>query len=108
MSASISNYFAELREDVEGAYYGFYFMEIADYYCKEANDEREMLKLLYQSLRAVIKDSIPNRLIRRIFELKAACINGKPRRCFSVWCAAIAAGKGIQCEKGRQGLHRMQ
>ena len=76
MSASISNYFAELREDVEGAYYGFYFMEIADYYCKEANDEREMLKLLYQSLRAVIKDSIPNRLIRRIFELKAACING--------------------------------
>ena len=28
-SASISNYFAELREDVVGAYYGFYFMGIS-------------------------------------------------------------------------------
>ncbi len=82
MSASISNYFAELREDMEGAYYGFYFMEIADYYCREANDEREMLKLLYQSLRAVLKDSIPNRLVRRIFELKAVCINGEAPQVF--------------------------
>lgn len=82
MSASISNYFAELREDVEGAYYGFYFMEIADYYCREANDERQMLKLLYQSLRAVLKDSIPNRLIRCIFELKAVCINGESPQVF--------------------------
>ena len=49
-SASISNYFAELREDVVGAYYGFYFLEFASYYTKEYNDEREMLKLLYQTL----------------------------------------------------------
>ncbi len=82
VSASISNYFAEFREDVEGAYYGFYFMEIADYYCREANDEREMLKLLYQSLRAVIKHGIPNRLIRRVFELKAVCINGEAPQVF--------------------------
>lgn len=82
MSASISNYFAELREDVEGAYYAFYFMEIADYYCREANDEREMLKLLYQSLRAIIKKSIPNRLVRCIYELKAVCINGEAPQVF--------------------------
>ena len=37
-SASISNYFAELRSDVIGAYYGFYFLEFASYYTKEYNE----------------------------------------------------------------------
>ena len=45
VSASISNYFQELRMDVEGAYYGFYFMELANYYAREANDETQLLKL---------------------------------------------------------------
>ena len=40
-SARITNYFAELREDIMGAYYGFYFLEFANYYTKEANDERK-------------------------------------------------------------------
>ena len=39
----ISNYFEELRMDFEGAYYGMYFLEIADYYTRENNDEREHL-----------------------------------------------------------------
>ena len=30
VSASISNYFSELRTDVEGAYYGFYFLDFAE------------------------------------------------------------------------------
>ena len=77
MSASISNYFQELRLDVEGAYYGFYFLEIAGYYAREANDETGLLKLLYQSLRALLNPSIPNRLARRVFELKSMVINGE-------------------------------
>ena len=77
VSASISNYFQELRTDVEGAYYGFYFMDLAGYYAREANDETEMLKLLYQTLRALTNVHIPNELIRCIYELKTITVNGE-------------------------------
>lgn len=77
VKADISNYFRELASDFEGAYYGFYFMEIADYYARENTDEIHMLKLLYQSLRALESRSLDNRLVRRIFELKAMVINGE-------------------------------
>lgn len=86
MSASISNYFQELRMDVEGAYYGFYFLEIAGYYAREANDETALLKLLYQTCRALVKPSIPNRLIRRIYELRAVTVNGEGPQMFE--CAS--------------------
>lgn len=71
------NYFEPLRDDFEGAFLGMYFLEFASYYCRENNDESEMLKLLYQSIRAIIKDTIDNRLVRCIFEIKALVINGE-------------------------------
>lgn len=77
MEAAISNYFEGLREDFEGAYYGMYFLEVMDYYTRENNDEKEMLKLLYQSLRALMHESLSNRLIRYIFEMKAMVLNGE-------------------------------
>lgn len=86
MSASVSNYFEELRKDVEGAYYGFYFLELANYYAREANDETELLKLLYQSLRALVNPNLPNRLIRYIYEFKAVSINGEGPQVFSCIC----------------------
>ena len=73
----ITNYFEELRMDFEGAYYGMYFLEIADYYTRENNDEREMLKLLYQSLRALSVPSLSHKLVRYIYELKAVIVNGE-------------------------------
>lgn len=81
-SANITNYFSELRNDMIGAYYGFYFLEFANYYAKEFNDEREMLKLLYQTLRALSNPHIPNQLIRYIFELRAYVINGEGPQVF--------------------------
>lgn len=82
MHANITNYFMELSSDFEGAYYGFYFMEVADYFTKEYNDEREMLKLIYQSLRALASGKINRQLVRYIFELKALVVNGEAPEVF--------------------------
>lgn len=77
VDAEISNYFDEFREDLEGAMYGMYFLEVADYYTRENNDEKEMLKLVYQSLRALLLPAIKNELILYIFEIKALAVNGE-------------------------------
>lgn len=91
--ASIQNYFRELTEDFNVTYYGFYFLEFADYYCQENNDEREMLKLLYQSLRALGSPAYDNRLVRSIFELKALAVNGEAPNVFS--CLKCGTKEGL-------------
>lgn len=75
--AEIQNFFEELMKDYEGAYYGMYFAEVADYYTRENNDERLMLKLLYQSLRALCAPALSNELVKCIYELKAIAVNGE-------------------------------
>lgn len=75
--AEIQNFFEDLMTDYVGACYGMYFAEVADYYTRENNDERQMLKLLYQSLRAVCSPSFKNELVRCIFELKSIQVNGE-------------------------------
>lgn len=75
--ADIRNYFEELRADYIGACYGMYFAEVADYYTRENNDEREMLRLLYQSLRALCVPSLANELVRCVFECRAMAVNGE-------------------------------
>lgn len=75
--ADIQNYFEELRTDYVGACYGMYFAEVADFYTRENNDEREMMKLLYQSLRALCASALPNPLVRCVFECKAIAVNGE-------------------------------
>lgn len=96
MSANISNYFGELREDFEGLCYGFYYCEVADYLTKENNDEKEILKLLYQTLRALTKKTIDPALIKVIFELKITALSGEAPQVFEcVKCgrAILEAGK---------------
>ncbi len=75
--AEIQNYFEGFREDFAATYYGMYFAEICDFYCRENNDERKMMKLLYQSFRALLSPSLPNPLVQCIFELKAIEVNGE-------------------------------
>lgn len=75
--ASISNYFEGFRDQFNEAMYGMYFLEVMDYQTRENNDEREMLKLLYQSLRAVLHDAYDNRLVQVIFEIKTMALMGE-------------------------------
>lgn len=74
---SISNYFEGFRGNFEAACYGMYFLELMDYYTRENSDEKEMLKLLYQSLRALLHEGLSDQLVRYIFEIKALSINGE-------------------------------
>ena len=81
--ANIQNYFRELAMDLDAAALGFYFVEFADYYCQENNDEREMLKLLYQSMRALERPQFSKELVRVVFELRAMAINGEGPNVFT-------------------------
>lgn len=82
VSAKVQNYFEELRSDVDATCYGCYFLEFADYYGRENADDLEMLKLLYQTIRALCKKTIPFPLIRCIYELKLMVVNGEYPECF--------------------------
>ena len=43
--ADIKNYFRELAEDFDMVCYGYYFLEMAEYYAQENADEVERLRL---------------------------------------------------------------
>lgn len=83
VKATIANYFRELLNDLDSVYYGFYFLELASYYTQENNDEREMLKLLYQSIKALEHPSLDNRLVKVIYELRVLVVNGEYPNVFS-------------------------
>lgn len=75
--ANITNYFEEVRSDFELAFYGMYFLEMADYYTRENSDEKQLLKLLYQSLKALAHPSLNRDFVKMIYEIKAIMINGE-------------------------------
>lgn len=107
--ANISNYFQNITKDLSDTYYGMYFLEAADYFAQENNDEKLLLLLLYQSLRALEKEVIPNRLVRCIYELKLLVINGEYPNVFSCQnCGSTEElgwfsleRSGVLCEKCR-------
>lgn len=90
---NISNYFRELTIDLKNTYYGMYFLEVASYYAQENNDEKRLLLLLYQSLRALEKEAIPNRLVRCIYEMKLLVVNGEYPSVFA--CRNCNTEKGL-------------
>lgn len=77
MEADIKNYFDSLRKDFDAAYMGMYFLEVADYYSRENLDATPLLRLLYQSLRALESEKYDNAFVRMVFEIKSIVINGE-------------------------------
>lgn len=101
VAATISNYFMELRQDADSACYGFYFLEFANYYGRENNNELELLKLLYQAVHTLCKDILPKPLIRSIFELKIMVINGEyPEVYHCVRCGSETGPYKFSCQAG--------
>ena len=77
IEADIENFFEGFRQDLEGALYGTFFLEMASFYARENNEDVELLNLLYISLKALLKESIPNKLVRCVFELRSLVIEGE-------------------------------
>ena len=83
-------------------YYGFYFLELADYYSYENVNCKEMINLLYQSLKALSNKNIPDKLVRYIYELKMFYINGEYPDVFScVECGNKDELDGFIVEKSK-------
>ncbi|MBO5246366.1 MAG: DNA repair protein RecO [Eubacterium sp.] len=90
---NVKNYFRELTEDIDTAYYGFYFLELADYYAVENMEAKDMCNLLYASLRALIKPVFDNRLVRRIYELRMLQLGGEYPQMFQ--CVSCGGGESL-------------
>ena len=103
VGARVDNYFEALRDDMEATCYGCYFLEFADYYGRENSDDLEMLKLLYQTIRALCKKTISYSLIRCVYELKIMVVNGEYPQCFE--CVNCHSTENLQLfSAGRRGM----
>lgn len=70
-------FFHELSKDVVLTCYACYMCEFAEHMTEENNDESQILKLLYQSMRALTNEKIGPKLTRVIFALKMMYLNGE-------------------------------
>ncbi len=76
-NAEISNYFEFLRTDLDAAYMAMYFLELADYYAVENNDESMLILLLYRAFQGLKSTKLKNDFVRRVYEIKLFSIEGE-------------------------------
>ncbi len=115
-AVSVQNYFEDLTKNLDLVWYGYYFLEVADYFSLENNDERERLVLLYQSFRALLSGKYSLGLIKSIFELKTLVINGDyPNVFFCRNCGSkeelnylTQDIRGVVCDHCRSGDERLR
>lgn len=73
---NVTHHFMELAAMQPGIYYGYYFLELADYFGREGIDEREMMNLLYVTVKALLNPHVEDALVRCIFELRTMAEQG--------------------------------
>lgn len=94
VSADPIDFFEDLARKMPGAWYGFYFLELADYFGREGMESTDMVNLIYVALRALIRGAVGAQLIRRIYEFRMLVINGDaavPEEAGNMHPAAYAA-----------------
>ncbi|MFV0528021.1 MAG: DNA repair protein RecO [Lachnospiraceae bacterium] len=69
-SVEVREYFTELARMQPEVYYGFYFLEAADYYTQEGLDASDTINLLYITLKALTTGKIDAELIFVIYQLR--------------------------------------
>lgn len=87
--AEIHHHFADLAKEIPGVYYGFYFLEFADYYGREGVDGSDTVNLLFVALKSLGNPRISNELVRYVFELKLMVQNGEYPQVFE----CVSCGK---------------
>jgi DNA repair protein RecO (recombination protein O) len=91
---AVQHQFTELSSVQPGIYYGYYFLELADYFGQEGTDEREMMNLLYVTVKAILNPKLDDRLIRCIYELRTMAEQGIAPQLFScVTCGREITGE---------------
>lgn len=86
---SVTHHFVELATMQPGVYYGILFPRLADYFGRDGTDEKEMMNLLYVTVKALLNSRMDNRLIRCIYELRTMTEQGLCPQLFQ--CAGVAA-----------------
>ncbi|MBQ5431535.1 MAG: DNA repair protein RecO [Lachnospiraceae bacterium] len=95
-SVKITARFDQLLKDLTDVWYGYYFLEVAEYYGRENVDESERLNLLYLTLRALEKKKQSPDLIRLVYEIRTLGCNGEYPNVFScVGCGKEAKEKQL-------------
>lgn len=99
---NITHHFAELANCQPGIYYGYYFLELADYFGHEGTDERNMMNLLYVTVKALLNPQMDPRLVRCVFELRAMAEEGLMPEVFRCVECGRPVGRPVGTEKVAQ------
>ena len=75
-------YFDGLSTDPDKAYFGMYFCELMSFFTRENSDEKEQVKLLYVTLKALLDGKQSLTFIRRVFELRCLANYGEAPNIF--------------------------